>query len=73
MLKNDQTWRIIYGMSIINSLFSTIIILIFFNVPSLKDFVIKTNDEDAVDKEIKKIYIFESDEDLKIIKDQLRK
>ena len=60
-------------MSIINSLFSTIIILIFFNVPSLKDFVIKTKDEDAVDKEIKKIYIFESDEDLKIIKDQLRK
>ena len=60
-------------MSIINSLFSTIIILIFFNVPSLKDFVIKTKDEDAVDKEIKKIYIFGSDEDLKIIKDQLRK
>ena len=54
MLKNDQTWRIIYGMSIINSLFSTIIILIFFNVPSLKDFVIKNKDEDAVDKEIKK-------------------
>ena len=39
VLKDDETWRIAFGACIVVGVVSTLIIMIFFNIPSLKDFV----------------------------------
>ena len=42
--------------------------MLFFNIPSLKDFVKQNKDSEAVNTEIRKIYNVETDTDLALIK-----
>ena len=55
-------------MCAIIAIFSNLIIMLFFNIPSLKDFVKQNKDSEAVNTEIRKIYNVETDTDLALIK-----
>ena len=66
-LQQNESWRIVFGFSIIVELLVVILGLTVFKAPSLKQL-----SEEDYDAQLQRIYLCKSPEDLKVLKAQLQ-
>ena len=73
LLQDDETWRIVFATSAVLSAVTSIVVALFFDVPSLRDLVLqnKGGDQSFVSKELLKIYEVDDDIVLETIKQQI--
>ena len=73
LLQDDETWRIVFATSAVLSAVTSIVVALFFDVPSLRDLVLqnKGGDQSFVNKELLKIYEVDDDMVLETIKQQI--
>ena len=72
-MKNDENWRYVIGFYACVNLFSIIVVKFVYKHPSLKDELMKTNDEEKIKELLKNVYEVENSDDLLVIKSNLLK